>query len=118
MLIALSRERLPGGADGSAGLIPYIPMASVSVSTASVTFFAALWATRRISRREGAIVMPIMEPAAIPMVIPKKNLPVPHPFMAASLPFPRQLQLLWRALLFFPFPGKNALLNLVDSAII
>lgn len=39
-------------------------MASVRVSTASDTDLAARWAARLISRREGAMVMPMAVPAA------------------------------------------------------
>ena len=43
----------------------HIPMASVRVSTASDTDLAARWAARLISRREGAMVMPMAVPAKL-----------------------------------------------------
>ena len=61
---------------------------------------------RRISRREGAMVMPIAAPAAMPMVMPRKNFPYPHPFIASSRPFPHQNGLFGAHCYSFRFRGK------------
>ena len=83
-------------------------MASVRVSTASDTDLAARWAARLISRREGAMVMPMA---------------VPHSFLRHVLLFvcstgqPQERDTAG-SFLFFPLLRKNALLNPAGSAII
>src|SRR5699024_12645884 len=110
----------------------HMPMASVRVSTASLTCLAALRAARFTRRWEGAMVMPRAAPAAAPAARPRINVPKPCPFIPRLLLFRRPAgfrrkrgagDLTSKAgaaglCLFFPEAGKNPLLNPAASAII